>query len=226
MKQILRITAALALVMSLCACGQNEQDGEQSPSGSTGQTETAAPEETAAAESVPETTETEPVTAETPAVEEEVALPPLELSFSSGAFGWGTVLSLNSDGSFTGGFHDSDMGSIGDDYPNGTYYTCQFTGRFEDIHYVDAFTVSLTLTELTTFRTEGESWIEDGVLYIASYPYGLEDCTEFLLYLPGTPVEGLSEEFRSWLFLGDAQALEGYALRNTEKDYGFVSMDY
>lgn len=47
--------------------------------------------------------------------------------FSSGAGGWLTEIVISEDGSFTGHFHDSDMG---DAYPEGTRYECSFTGVF------------------------------------------------------------------------------------------------
>lgn len=64
----------------------------------------------------------------------EVSLPddfPMDLEFSSGVGGWGTSLTLERDGTFSGQFHDSDMGAIGEDYPNGTVYLCHFPDGFE-----------------------------------------------------------------------------------------------
>ena len=42
--------------------------------------------------------------------------------FASGAGAWGSSLSLWPDGTFTGSYHDSEMGENGEDYPNGTVY--------------------------------------------------------------------------------------------------------
>ena len=143
----------------------------------------------------------------TPAEEPEVpaqeanALPdalPLDLIFASGAGGWSTDLTLERDGSFAGIYHDSEMGSTGPEYPNGTYYISTFSGRFGDIRQVDEHTWAMSLEELTVQETPGEEWIEDGILYIASEAYGLEEGTEFLLYSPETPTEGLDEEFLTW----------------------------
>ena len=55
-----------------------------------------------------------------------------EFFFSSGAGGWCTVLYIDEDGSFEGNFRDSDMGSTGEGYPNGTLYYCDFKGRFTE----------------------------------------------------------------------------------------------
>ena len=135
-------------------------------------------------------------------VEEEVAvLPdalPLDLTFASGAGAWCTGLTLERDGSFTGVYHDSEMGDQGEGYPNGSCYISTFSGGFGDIRQVDDHTWAMTLKELTVQETPGEEWIEDGVRYIASEAYGLDEGTEFLLYSPKTPTEGLNEEFLTW----------------------------
>ena len=89
----------------------------------------------------------------------EVSLPddfPMDLEFSSGVGGWGTSLTLEQDGTFSGQFHDSDMGAIGEDYPNGTVYLCHFSGRFSDIEKVDEYSYSMTLSELNCDDEGGE----------------------------------------------------------------------
>jgi len=122
----------------------------------------------------------------------------LSFSFCSGAGAWGTELRLNKDGTFTGLFNDSDMGDMGEGYPNGTRYTCSFSGKFENIVQVDALTYKMTLEDIQTERASGDEWIDDGVRYIATGPYGLEGGKEFIFYLPDTPVNTLSQEFLSW----------------------------
>lgn len=155
---------------------------------------------------------------------------PRDFTFCSGAGAWSTDLTLNRDGTFFGMFHDSDMGSTGEEYPNGTVYTCHFEGRFEIVGQIDEYTYSLRLAELTTSETPGTEQIEDGVRYIAAEPYGLENGTDFLLYLPGTPYKLLTEDFLFWqLWMGDLDGendrLSGYALRNVDMEYGFFSGD-
>ena len=44
----------------------------------------------------------------------------------------------------------------------------------------------------------GESWIEEGIRYVAATPYGVDGGTAFTLYAPETPTSGLSEQFLSW----------------------------
>ena len=166
------------------------------------------------------------------AAAETILLPdglPRDFVFCSGAGAWSTELTLNRDGTFSGMHHDSDMGSTGERYPNGTVYTCRFEGRFEVVDQIDEYSYSLRLAELTMSETPGTEQIVEGVRYIAAEAYGVNSGTEFLLYLPGTPYELLTEDFLFWqLWRGDMSdeknSLSGYAIRNVATEYGFFSV--
>ena len=163
-----------------------------------------------------------PLPVELPETEPEVQM--LELFFSSGAGAWSTEITLQPDGSFTGFYSDADMGSSGEGYPNGTVYLCGFEGEFSEKVPRDEYSWSMTLESLTHDYEEGKEWIEDGVRYVSSEPYGMEQGTEFVLYRPETPSEGLNEEFWSWWpFRGNdsPETLELYGLWNVEMGYGF-----
>ena len=143
-------------------------------------------------------------------VEEPTLLPftqDMSFWFSSGAGAWRTELLLSPDGTFSGEFSDADMGVTGEAYPNGTMYTCVFSGYFENIEKQADGSYSMTLGTLETEVEPGTEWIEDGILYIASGAYGLESADEgngavpgehFVLYPPETEVSGLDEEFLMW----------------------------
>ena len=129
---------------------------------------------------------------------------PGDYYFPSGVGGWSTEMHINEDGSMYGYFHDSDMGSTGDDYPYGTVYLCSFTGRFSDFMEVDEKTRSMVLKELSVETPEGTEWIENGVRYVATYPYGVSsDCEAgdrgFMIYLKGSKVSDLPEEYVEWV---------------------------
>jgi len=150
-----------------------------------------------------------------------------ELHFSSGAGGWGTSLTIDADGTFVGKYTDSNMGEAGPGYPNGTCYISTFGGRFTDVEKVDEYTYSMRLESVETEESAGEEWIEDGILFIAAEPYGLEDGEEFILYLPGTSVNILADEFLSWaemLCLVDewGETMSTYGLYNVDMGYGFM----
>lgn len=117
------------------------------------------------------------------------------------------------------------MGDSEESYPDGTMYLCNFSGKFTDIKQLDDHSYSLTLDELTSDYEQGKEWVEDGVRYVSSEPYGVEEGKDFILYLPDTPTEGLNEEFLSW-WPGQYQedqsdTLGFYGLYNVDMGYGF-----
>ena len=151
---------------------------------------------------------------------------PMDLIFSSGVGAWSTALRLERDGTFSGEHHDSDMGVDGEDHPNGTIYICDFSGRFSELEKVDKYSYSLTLAEISSDYEVEKEWIEDGVRYVSSAPYGMEEGDEFILYLPDTPIDGLDEEFLSWwqcwvMYGEQTGTLEMYGLYNIKMGYGF-----
>lgn len=152
----------------------------------------------------------------------------MEFMFASGAGAWGTSLLLNRDGSFAGGYHDSEMGDQGEGYPHGSVYISDFTGTFTDIKRINDYTWSMTLGEVKMKNAAGEEWIEEEIRYVASEPYGLDEGREFLLYLPQTPVEELDEDFLSWWpdYYPEEerpQTLSCYGIYNMEMGYGFFA---
>ena len=74
----------------------------------------------------------------------------LEFTFASGAGAWSTELYVAADGSFTGLYHDADMGDTGEGYPNGTQYYCRFSGSFAPPVYVDEYTYAAPVRQLLT----------------------------------------------------------------------------
>lgn len=182
--------------------------------------ETTAPETTMPETTLPETTAPEAV--QLPLPEEAV-----DFSFLSGAGGWGTYLLVDQDGSFTGEYHDSEMGERDEAYPCGSVYICSFSGAFADIEKVSEYAYQMNLSSLITQHQLGEEWIEDEIRYVASDPYGMEDGTEFILYLPDTPLDPLSEEFLSWWPYRYEQetnprtTLSCYGILNVAMGYGF-----
>lgn len=147
----------------------------------------------------------------------------LTFSFSSGAGGWSTNLTLFPDGAFSGEYHDSDMGA-------NTIYLCQFQGTFSMFTPMDEYTYALTLTslEITTGHPVGEEWIEGGTRYVSSTPYGLDGGSEFSLYLPGTPADFIPASCRSWNgeyygISNPSTVLSGYSLCNLRAGYGFFN---
>jgi len=146
-----------------------------------------------------------------------------EYIFCSGAGAWMTEMTLLPNGLFFGHYHDSDMGDEGSLYPNGTQYFCDFSGQFGNGEQINAYSGTLTLAGLTPY--EAEDHIQDGVRYIASEPYGLENSPTFILYSPDTPMDELSEDCIGWLYgsMGEipAEKLGCYVIYNPAEGFAF-----
>ncbi len=150
----------------------------------------------------------------------------VEFYFSSGAGAWDTHLMIKSDGSFSGNYHDSNMGETGEGYPGGTRYYCDFEGSFTEPRKVDDYTYVFECKDLDYLTEAGSREIIDQILYIYSDAYGLDDPGEFYMYLPGKPLDELPEEFRSWVGYYDLSstndtALPFYGLYNENAKAGF-----
>lgn len=205
----------LLLVLCLTACASDKAE---------------EPRETSAKATVADTTQASTTTAAPTEVSfwaEEGLEYPMPFYFGSGVGGWATELYLEADGSFRGMHYDTNLGENSADYPNGTKYICNFTGKFAPAERLDMYTYGVKLEELTTDRPAGEEWIEAGFLCRSSSPYGLEDSEDFVIYLPNTPKEMLSEDALMWWpdrFEEGASVLGGYALYNLNGEYGFYCM--
>ncbi len=151
----------------------------------------------------------------------------ITFEFSSGVGGWCTYLYVQEDGSFYGNYHDSDMGCNSAEYPNGTLYYCDFSGKFTSPQKVDDNTYEFEIESLECAEEEGKEEIIDEMLYIYSAPYGLDEARKIYLYLPGTPTNHFSEDLKMWLFLtDDVKELPFYAIYNENPGYGFIGYEY
>lgn len=154
----------------------------------------------------------------------------LEFCFSSGAGGWSNILYIHEDGSFEGTYHDSEMGIVGEEYPNGTLYLCNFSGQFSELVKVNEYTYAAIIESMEWEKEAGTSEIIDGVQYLYSDPYGLNDADRILFYLEGAPLEKLPEGFLSWVGYYDLSRTEETSLPftglyNEAAEQGFSSYE-
>jgi hypothetical protein len=145
---------------------------------------------------------------------------------ASGAGGWSTELNIDEDGSFTGSYHDSEMGLTGDSYPNGTEYTCSFSGQFSEPEKISDHVYRFNLKKLEHDEAEQE-YIDDGTKYITADAYGIEDAKTIELYLPGADASDLPNGFTDWMkgVCSDDEykpTLKIYGLYNIEEETGFA----
>lgn len=147
--------------------------------------------------------------------------------FSSGAGAWSTELKIQADGSFSGSYHDSDMGTTGDGYPDGTVYLCDFTGKFAPVQKVNDYTYKTKLEKLETKEKDGKEELADGMRFVYSTPYGLADAQDIYIYVKGAPADKLPQEYQDWVMfpLDGAKTLPFYGLYNEKEQLGFYSWD-
>ena len=205
-KELAIIIVTAMFGMTLTGCSNEEK--EVIPSLSVENVEILPEDVVSLDESVTEVMDTD---AEKGNLEAELSF--LELSkrqfgFSSGAGGWGEEFTIEKDGYFTGKYHDSDMGSTGEDYENGTVYSSSYSGHFTDIQKVDEYTYTMKLADISYKEEVGTEEFLCGVRYIYTDAYCLGDNDVFTIYLPGTPLNKISEEVLLWI--------KGYNMSQTE----------
>lgn len=149
-------------------------------------------------------------------------------SFSSGAGAWCTELTILPDGSFSGLYNDSDMGDTGEGYPDGTRYQSKFHGKFTTPVAKDDHTYQFEIDSIQYDKEPDTEEILDGVKYIYTDVYGLDDAKEIYLYLPDTPVAELPEKYLEWIWYLDLSEEAGstlgtYGLYNVSAQEGFSS---
>lgn len=157
----------------------------------------------------------------------------IRFCFSSGAGAWSTELDVNSDGTFSGVYQDTDAGDTADEYPGGTVYRCSFTGKFKEPEKIDDLTYSTEIEYISYEQKDGTSEIKDKRKYMYTTPYGLEPSERFIFYLPGTSVSSLPQYLLSWInsSLYDydteqtAETLSFPAMYNESEGDGFSSYD-
>lgn len=123
----------------------------------------------------------------------------VEFDLSSGAGAWATSITIDADGTFEGNYHDSEMGDSGADYPNGTLYESDFTGKFGELEKVDDFTYKTTVVEINYKNEVGTEKIEDCTRYVQAEAYGLADGKDFYFYLKGKKIADLPDGFMPWI---------------------------
>lgn len=125
---------------------------------------------------------------------------PANFYFSSGVGGWGTSMTIQPDGSFTGQWHDGDMG------PNPIMMITEFAGSFTVLEQVNEKTFKLQLDEV--HATHGASTtVKDGIEYeyTTDMAYGLGAMTStpvqgWTLYMPGTSSSVLNDQEKGWIY--------------------------
>ena len=146
-------------------------------------------------------------------------------TFCSGVGAWSTDLQIRQDGTFSGEYHDSDMGDAAEAYPDGTVYYCSFTGRMSLIGPIDDNTWLIIVNEVTTGEPEQEMII-DGIRFVNTKPYGITEGDAMQIYRPGTTVAGFTDSMKLWAHLYDygepVDTLPTWFMYSYQTDCGFT----
>ena len=149
-------------------------------------------------------------------------------TFASGAGAWSTDLNVHEDGSFDGGYSDSDMGDIGADYPNGIVYVSNFSGQFAAPEKINDYTYKTSIQTIIYQDTVGQEKIEDGVKYVYTTANGLDNAKDIYIYTKGAPISELPEGYLSWVNTGldeGATELPWYGIYNEADESGFFGWE-
>lgn len=155
----------------------------------------------------------------------------LNFTFLSGAGGWSTEMTIAEDGTFEGVYSDGNA-DWADAYPRGTTYYCSFHGKFVEPVKKDEYIYFTTIESLTYDNPVGTEEIKDGLRYIYTDVYGLDNPEEILIYFPGMPIDELPEGYLSWVrnnwymdfeFPQKYTTLPFYGLYNVSEEQGFSS---
>ena len=146
--------------------------------------------------------------------------------FSSGSGAWGTRLNLQPGGSFTGSYENIDWDV---EEEKTIRYSCTFSGTFTEIQRRDDYSFKMKLDHIQYEKEPGEEAEGEGETIHYTKPAGIaEEDQEFVLYLPGAEIAGMSDGFLSWVWsdtgiltddIPDRQPF--YSLHNLTQDTGF-----
>ena len=116
------------------------------------------------------------------------------------------------------------MGDSSDEYPGGTKYYCDFSGKFGEVEKINDYTYSMKMIDIEYKNGPDTEEIKDGILYRYTTAYGLDEADEIMVYTPDAPVSELPEGFLNWTMTPPSGDVLGYyGLYNVNQEEGFVS---
>lgn len=123
--------------------------------------------------------------------------------FMSGAGGWMSQMDIDPDGTFSGEYHDTEMGLSGDGYDY-TVYFAEFTGSFGNPRKVNDYTYSFELEDIQYANApDTEEIVSDEYgtrRTIYAEAYGLDEGTKTIYaYTASAPTDKLPDGLLSWV---------------------------
>ena len=201
---LIALILAGVMMFALAACGNSEKSAEKTDETSASSVEDSEVSEQATSEVTEKTKNPSSDEADDQGyidgTELFAELSKYEFEFCSGAGGWATDMTIDAHANVEGHYHDSEMGDIGDTYPNGTVYVSDFTTTLTNPIREGEYGYKLTVaTDIICEKDYDSEEIIDGVRYVYTAPYGINYNT-IHIYMKGAPVSELPEEFLNWMY--------------------------
>lgn len=142
---------------------------------------------------------------------------PKEYTFSAGAGGWATQLTIDEDGEYTGDFSDMELGAR-------TIYSCNFHGKLSAPQKVNDHLYKADILSFETDRSS-ESEVSNGVTYKyvdegRGFP---KDSKSIYIYTPETPLSSIGTDLMSWIHrrTDDPSDTLGFYVLAVDDNYAF-----
>ena len=150
---------------------------------------------------------------------------PLDLYFTKGISGYLNIL-LGQDGGFSGEYYHADFQNTDPSFPGGTIMECRFTGTFQNLKQLNAYSYSLEFKEIVPSQPAETVYINNDTRYIVTIPSGLAMESTFILYTPETPIKALPDGCEAALpysVLQDDDTLNVFFLYNEQTGQGYCT---
>ena len=143
----------------------------------------------------------------------------------TGIGNWSNSLSLRNDGSFFGDYYDLNMGEVGENFEQGTYYWNEYWGEFDKVEKLTDYSYLLSFESLATEHEDGVESFENQFKYLTTINIvGVKANTDYILFLPNTPVASLPENVKETILTANfenKETIEIYVLYNLQDNVVF-----
>ena len=139
-------------------------------------------------------------------------------------------IDLNSDGTFTGAYSDTNLGESGSGYNFTTYYN-EFSGSFDGPHSTGTYEYGTYVKNFKLKYKVGSSAIKTDeygqkIRYVYSTPSGIAQRDYFRLFIQGTPTSALPDDFTNYVMYLSDNYLPYHAFYNVTGHSVFQKSNY